>query len=168
VNWTRKAAEQGYAPAENSYGLCFAKGRGVPQNYLEAYKWFNLSAAQGGEHNNEARINLSMAERAMTPAQIAEGQKLAREFKPQSGTAVQTAEPDHSTGQPGVVTVKADDETAEVYADGNFVGNAPSKLKLQPGMHIIEVRKAGFKTYRRELNVTAGAELNLRATLEHQ
>ncbi|HZR15977.1 MAG TPA: PEGA domain-containing protein [Verrucomicrobiae bacterium] len=168
VDWTRKAAEQGYAPAENSYGLCFAKGKGVPQNYLEAYKWFNLSAAQGGEHNNEARINLSMAERAMTPEQIAEGQKLARDFKPQSGSPVQTAEPGHRTGMSGVVTVKADDETAEVYADGNFVGNAPSKLKLEPGMHVIEVKKAGFKPYRRDIKVTEGAELNLRATLEHQ
>jgi hypothetical protein len=137
---------------------------------LEAYKWFNLSAAQGGEHNNEARMNLSMAERAMTPAQIAEAQNLARDFKPKtdSAPAPQPANSAASTARVGFVTVKADDETSDVYVDGNFVGNAPAKLRLEPGMHVVQVKKPGFKEYRKELKVTEGSELSLRAVLEHQ
>jgi TPR repeat protein len=180
VLWTRKAAEQGLAAAENSYGMCFAKGKGVTQNYLEAYKWFNLAAAQGGEANVEAKMNLSMAERAMTPEQIAEGQKLAREFKPRiakegsttrgtdSGKSNQTAGAVVSTAKTGVLNVKADDETYDVYLDGAYVGNAPAKLKLDPGAHVIDVKKAGFKDFHKEIKVTEGSELSLRAVLERQ
>jgi TPR repeat protein len=174
IAWTRKAAEQGYPPAENSLGMCYAKGKGVAQDYLEAYKWFNLAASQGGEINAEAKINLSMAERAMTPEQIAQGQKLAREFKPHaaatpSNTRVATNENGSSdNSKTGIVSVKADNETSEVFLDGAFIGNAPAKLKLDPGMHVIEVRQPGFKTYHKELKVTAGSELSLRAMLERQ
>jgi TPR repeat protein len=171
LGWMKQAAEQGYAPAENSYGMCFAKGKGVAQDYLQAYKWLNLSAAQGGENNTEAKINLSMAERAMTSAQIEQGQKLAREFKPNkpgSSVAPALAAQSPAASVPGVVSVKAGDESCEVYVDGALVGNAPSKVRLAPGMHVILVRKAGFKDYRRELKVTSGAELSLNASMEKQ
>ena len=50
--------------------------------------------------------------------------------------------------------------------DGAFVGNSPAKLKLSEGKHVVEVRKPGFKVYRRELQVSAGSELSLRAALD--
>jgi TPR repeat protein len=80
VNWYRKSAEQNDATAQCNLGLCYADGKGVPKDYVEAYKWYNLALAQGQE---VARQNLSNLERFMTPDQIAEAQKLAREFKPQ-------------------------------------------------------------------------------------
>jgi TPR repeat protein len=39
-----KAAEQGYAPAQNNLGLEYEDGRAVPQDYDEAVKWFRKSA----------------------------------------------------------------------------------------------------------------------------
>jgi hypothetical protein len=51
----------------------------VPQDYALAYKWFNLAAAQNNQDAEKYRD--SIAQR-MTPAQIAEAQKLAREWKP--------------------------------------------------------------------------------------
>jgi len=176
VTWTRKAAEQGLPEAENGFGMCYAKGKGVAQDYLEAYKWFNLAAAQGGEHNTEAHINLSMAERAMTPEQIAQGQKLARDFKPHSTDTASPAGAKHATtlsaaapdARAGFLFVKADDETYDVYLDGAFVGNSPAKLKLAPGLHVIEVKKQGFKDFRKEIKVTEGSEQTLRAALDKQ
>jgi len=167
VIWTRKAAEQGFAPAEDALGMCYAKGKGMPQDYLEAYKWFDLAAAQGGEHNTDAKINLSMAERAMTPEQITQAQKLARDFKPRAATAEPALAADNAA-KTGFLNVKADDETYEVFLDGSFVGNAPAKLKLEPGTHVVEVKKPGFKDFRKELKVIEGSELSLRAVLEHQ
>ena len=41
--------------------------------------WFNLSAAQG---DADATKNRDIVAAKMTPAQIAEAQKLAREWKP--------------------------------------------------------------------------------------
>ena len=59
-------------------------------------------------------------------------------------------------------------ENAEIYADGAFVGNAPANLKLSEGIHIIEVKKSGFRSYRKELRVLGQSELNLRVTLEKE
>jgi uncharacterized protein len=77
--WFRKAAEQGHPVAKLYLGVMYAEGRGVTQDYLLAYMWFNLSAAQGEQKAAKA---LDMVERRMTPAQIAEAQKLARDWKP--------------------------------------------------------------------------------------
>lgn len=176
IAWTRKAAEQGLPDGENAYGMCYAKGKGVPQSYLEAYKWFNLAAAQGGEHNTDARINLSMAERNLSPEQIAQGQKLARDFRPHkedsAGSTGPKNAPTASTSAPdakaGFLNVKADDETYDVYLDGSFVGNSPAKLKLDPGLHVIDVKKPGFKDYHKQIRVTEGSEQTLRAVLQRQ
>jgi hypothetical protein len=64
--------------------------------------------------------------------------------------------------------VRADDDSYEVFIDGAFVGNTPAKLKLEACPHVIEVKKGGFKDYRKTVNVTDGSELNLRAVLERQ
>ena len=84
VKWYRKAAEQGNARAQVNLGLCYAKGEGVEKDDIEGYKWFLLAGAQG--HKN-AKKNISIIERAMTPSQRAEGQRLAREWKPVKATA---------------------------------------------------------------------------------
>jgi TPR repeat protein len=79
VIWFRKAAEQGHAVAKLHLGVMYAEARGVPQDYVRAYMWFNLAAAQGEQKATEL---LDMAARRMTPAQIAEAQTLARDWKP--------------------------------------------------------------------------------------
>tara|TARA_R110001606_G_scaffold218857_3_gene366684 strand:- start:60 stop:536 length:477 start_codon:yes stop_codon:yes gene_type:complete len=77
----RKAAEQGNAEALYTLGLMYDDGQGVPQDYVEAHRWFNLSAAKGNTHAGKHR---DMLAREMTPAQIAEAQKLAREWRPKA------------------------------------------------------------------------------------
>lgn len=39
--WYRAAAEQGAADAQEFLADMYAQGRGVPQDYGEAAKWFN-------------------------------------------------------------------------------------------------------------------------------
>ena len=80
VRWYRKAAEQGSVRAQASLGLMYAKGEGVPQEYIMAHKWFNLAAAAGYEPAVE---NRDIAASLMTREQIAEAQKLAREWRAQ-------------------------------------------------------------------------------------
>jgi uncharacterized protein len=77
--WFRKAAEQGHRIARLYLGIMYAEGKAMPQNYVSAHMWLNLAAAQGEQ---KAATLLDMAERQMTPTQIAEAQKLAREWKP--------------------------------------------------------------------------------------
>jgi TPR repeat protein len=80
VKWYRLAAEQGAFEAQEQLAWKYEEGEGVPQNYVEAYKWYALAAAQGIGLAKTARDLLQTYH--MTPAQIAEGQRLAAEWKP--------------------------------------------------------------------------------------
>jgi hypothetical protein len=76
-------AEQGDAIVQFNLGLLYYWGHGVlqdsVQDYVEAHKWFDLAAAQG---NLSAAGNRDWLAKKMTPDQLAEAQRLAREWKP--------------------------------------------------------------------------------------
>lgn len=76
--WYRKSAEQGNAKAQFWLGWMCRYGIGTPQDYVMAHMWFNLSAAQG---NAKAEKNRDIMAEKMTSVQVAEAQKLAREWK---------------------------------------------------------------------------------------
>jgi hypothetical protein len=82
----RPLAEQGLAEAQSDLGVMYAKGEGVPQDYVQAHMWFNLAASRFSAAEAEKREwaveNRDLAASRMTPAQIAEAQRLAREWKP--------------------------------------------------------------------------------------
>ena len=84
VKWYRLAAEQGEGGAQNNLGLMYRQGWGVTQDYVQAHLWFNLAAAglSPGEDRNKAASNRDQIETLMTPTQVAEAQRLAREWKP--------------------------------------------------------------------------------------
>lgn len=77
LKWFRKAADQGYPKAQYDLGIKYEYGLSVPIDYVFAYKWYNVAHASG--YSSAGKILNKLAER-MTPAQIAEGQKLAREW----------------------------------------------------------------------------------------
>jgi uncharacterized protein len=80
--WYRKAAEQGDASAKFTLGLMYVDGAGVPQSYITAHMWFNLAASGAGntELHSQAAKSRDGAAAKMTPAQIAEAQRLASEW----------------------------------------------------------------------------------------
>ncbi len=79
VKWYRMAAEQGDANAQNNLGVMYHMAWGVPQDYVQAHMWYNHAGAQGQKLATE---NRDIVAQLMTSAQIAEAQKLAREWKP--------------------------------------------------------------------------------------
>jgi TPR repeat protein len=79
VRLIRPLAEQGDANAQYNLGVLYDNGLGVPQDRVRAYMWLNLAAMQGRESAATIR---DLVARLMTPAQISEAQKLAREWKP--------------------------------------------------------------------------------------
>ncbi|MAI42933.1 MAG: tetratricopeptide repeat protein [Candidatus Azotimanducaceae bacterium] len=76
VKWYRLAAEKGIATAQGKLGLMYHNGRGVLQDSVYAHMWWNIAASEGHENAKKARDTI---EQQMTPAQIAEAQKRARE-----------------------------------------------------------------------------------------
>ncbi|MFQ6018911.1 MAG: peptidoglycan-binding protein [Kiloniellaceae bacterium] len=76
----RKAAEKGHVSAQARLGWLYYSGRGVPQDYVRALLWLNLSISRSrpGKYRNQALKRRTNAEKAMTPAQIAGARRLAR------------------------------------------------------------------------------------------
>ncbi len=92
VKWYRKAAEQGHASAQNNLGFMYDNGRGVTQDYVQAHMWFNLAAAGSlpDEDRDRRAKNRDIVAKLMTPAQVAEAQRLARAWRPKQHAATST------------------------------------------------------------------------------
>src|SRR5215471_1031560 len=84
--WFSQAAEQKEALAFAKLGSMNEKGQGILQDYIQAHMWYNLSAEHGETRSAELRDALA---KQMTPAQIAEAQRLAREWKPKMNNSSQ-------------------------------------------------------------------------------
>jgi len=90
IKWWEMAAEQGYAPAQNRLGWAYSYGEGVPKDYVKAHMWLSLAweanKVQRTVHYNTDFSSSSTDEQRdyiegfMTPAEIAEAQRLARQW----------------------------------------------------------------------------------------
>jgi len=83
VRWWRESAEQGNVLAWHALGSAYANGRGVAQDDVQAYMWTTLAAsAATGNEQDTLSSDLRIFKARMTVQQIAEAQRLAREWKP--------------------------------------------------------------------------------------
>lgn len=85
AKWYMKAAEGKIAQAQLSLGMMHYRGEGVSKDNVLAYMWFDLAVS--GSHASEDNIK-ELAVRGrdllaslMTPEQIIEAQRLAKEWK---------------------------------------------------------------------------------------
>ncbi|MFZ0729657.1 MAG: sel1 repeat family protein, partial [Methylovirgula sp.] len=62
----------------------YANGQGAPQDYVQAYKWFNVAASYStnSEYRDNAAKNRDIMADRMTPEQIKQAQQLATAWKP--------------------------------------------------------------------------------------
>jgi hypothetical protein len=68
-------------------------------------------------------------------------------------------------GASAEVNVTSTPTGAELYLDGNFVGNTPSTISVPGGEHVITVKNAGYKSWERKIR-TYGGKVNITATME--
>lgn len=78
ARWLRLAANQGYRRAQRILATMYAEGTGLPQDSVEAYRWAKLA-----NHPNFNNIDdlQSRITKSMTPEQVAEAEKLLREWR---------------------------------------------------------------------------------------
>jgi TPR repeat protein len=81
VYWYRRAADQGNELGQFILGVKYEEGEGVPQDYIQAHMWFNLAASDDTTHKGAVARRDEVAAK-MTPDQIAEAQRMAREWRP--------------------------------------------------------------------------------------
>jgi uncharacterized protein len=76
--WYEKSAAQGDANAQFYLGLMCAFGRGASMDLVQAHMWYSLAAGNG---HARAALHRNDLAKEMKPAQIAEAQKRARDWK---------------------------------------------------------------------------------------
>ena len=86
AKWYLQAAEKGYARAQNNIGFMYGFGEGTPpRDDVQAYKWLSRHPAPYREERGSPRPGdqdrATLAAR-MTPAQVANAERLVREWKP--------------------------------------------------------------------------------------
>lgn len=77
MKWDLKAAEQGNMDSMCGVGDKYLYGKGVIQDYVVAHMWFNIAASHGHYFAGKIRDELQSM---MTSSQVAEAQKLARQW----------------------------------------------------------------------------------------
>lgn len=118
------AAEGGQPEALYDLGLLYSTGQGVDLDYITAHKWFNLAAMRG---IRRARVDRAELARDMSRFEIAEAQRLAREWQD-----------DHADGAAnGLANGKANGKVAQ--ANGTSLPGAHGKpaahAKRKPAAH---------------------------------
>jgi len=79
MKWFQLAADQGDGFAQLQLGRMYYEGTGVPQDLVQTHMWFSLAATKG------ATFLRDYMAKSMTATQIAEAQRLARDWKPKTG-----------------------------------------------------------------------------------
>jgi TPR repeat protein len=86
AGWFKRSAEQGDASGMLGLATLYEAGRGVPKDVVQAAKWYTLASVDDGEYDDEMFTRAKKAKAAlvakMTPAQIAQADKLTRDFTP--------------------------------------------------------------------------------------
>ena len=77
VKWMRMSAQNGFEGAQGALGILYFGGFGVSEDFVMAHMWFNIAAANGEPNSRSLR---ETAAKRMTPDQIAEAQRMAREW----------------------------------------------------------------------------------------
>ena len=79
--WYWKAAEQGVPEAQSNLGLLYEEGKGVPQDYAEAYFWLDLAVAQETQEEQETDLaSRDDAAKKLTPEELMKVQERARKW----------------------------------------------------------------------------------------
>ncbi|HLG15265.1 MAG TPA: PEGA domain-containing protein [Blastocatellia bacterium] len=111
-----------------------------------------------------APIAVAPEDRKYVPANV---EVLVSESHEKDGKKkAESAASNDSTTKTGSVKVTSDPSGADVNVDGAFMGNTPAQLKLSAGKHRIQITSEGFSEWSREIEVSAGSELSLTATLK--
>jgi TPR repeat protein len=88
VAYYTDASDQNHTESQCRLGFLYATGNGVMKNNILAHKWWNIAAASGDDGARKCRDRVTTE---MTFKELAEAQKLAREWAPKK----QAAQPDY-------------------------------------------------------------------------
>lgn len=94
AHWYQKAAGFGLADAAYNLAGQYAQGDGVDASLPTAYKWYAIAAAAG---DSDAAPHMVALTAKLSPSELADAQKAARDFRPASAPAESNVVPDADT-----------------------------------------------------------------------
>jgi TPR repeat protein len=89
ARWYIAGAELGDPSSQFHASIAYYKGAGVPRDRAQAAKWWTLAMGHGEWFHQRYWPTIESAQAKLTPAELAEGRRLAAEWKP--GLAAQPA-----------------------------------------------------------------------------
>lgn len=122
AEWFGKSAAQGLGVSQAFLGEEYADSKGVIADSVLAYAWLNLASGNGYEPAGETRDSVAWR---MTPAEIAEAQRLCSNWKP-GQTLARESSPASGAKQPsaqGSLTKKATGTVFVVGKSGHAITN---------------------------------------------
>jgi len=81
TQWYRAAAERGHRLAQFESSVAYYKGQGVATDRAEAAKWWTIAMANGDSVPDWMRVSVESAQAKLTPEELAEGQRRAKEWQ---------------------------------------------------------------------------------------
>ena len=85
LHYWHPLADRGDGETQYHLAVLYANGEGVPRDTVMAHMWYTLAALRlAGDARDRAVTNRESLEARMTPEQIAEAHRLAREWYPKT------------------------------------------------------------------------------------
>jgi hypothetical protein len=73
----------------------------------------------------------------------------------------------HADDKNGLLLVNTNPPRAKVYLDGVYYGMSPLRLEIEPGIHAISVKLAGYNMVTEKVSVRRGDNTEIELNLEH-
>lgn len=73
----------------------------------------------------------------------------------------------HASDANGLLLVNTNPSRAKVYLDGVYYGMSPLRLEMEPGIHAISVKLAGYNMVTEKVSVRRGDNTEIELNLEH-
>ncbi len=120
AKWYHRASIQGYWIAQLSLADLYATGLGVRKNHVKAYFWYNIVAARGVLEAINKRDQL---EQYMTANQIAEAQRLSKDFKPINEKNIAWNESENYKNENNDYSIQSTGTAFFINNSGNLITN---------------------------------------------
>lgn len=132
-----ESAKLGESQSQRALGLMFREGRFVLQDYVKAHMWLNLAAASGDADAANERDRLALK---MTTDQVAQAQKLALDFKPETRPVARNIQLASAKSDETVLSAPREDVTIASAE----TAKAPATAKPSPLVGVWLDRKNGL------------------------
>ncbi|HTV59637.1 MAG TPA: PEGA domain-containing protein [Verrucomicrobiae bacterium] len=132
------------------------------------FAWTDLRGRKHGEYYVFKAEAVDVTLDPLPPTESDAGEQVERVGPIRPRYAKSFTREDDETAGGGSVRVESDPEGAEIYIDGNFVGQTPAKFSLAAGVHRLVMKAQGKREWERDLEVMKDSQLTLHPVLDSE